>query len=152
MRNDYGVVVSGSAASTAASTKDSALKITERRYCYSFWKQKPLSRRTMSTQSSSRSSFYSTSSQCNNDKRSSSETFKLQLKEAIMHKLHALGRKSRSADKKKKKKKKQASKDNSNSNSYERMIAEFVIGTREGSKGKDEFGDTPVTNESKKKA
>merc|ERR1719491_1242340 len=144
MRNDYGVVVSGSAASTAASTKDSAIKITERRYCYSFWKQQPLSRRTMATQSSSsRSSLYSTS-QCNNEKRSS-ETFKLQLKEA-MHKLNDLGRKSRSEDKKKKKKKKKkqaSNKDNSNSNSYERMIAEFVIGTRESSEGKDELGGTP---------
>merc|ERR1712085_162420 len=59
MRNDDGVA-SGSASSTAASSKDSAInKITERRYFYSFWKQQPLSRRTMSTQSSTRSFLYS---------------------------------------------------------------------------------------------
>merc|ERR1712194_261433 len=129
MMNDDGVV-SGSAASTEASTKDSAMKITERRrYCYSFWKQTPLSRRMMSTQSSSRSSLYSTTSQCNNKKRSSSETFKVQFKEAIMHKLiNDLGRKSRREEKKKKKKQasnKDNSNSNSNSNNYELMIAEL---------------------------
>jgi len=135
MMNDDGVMCGSTStaastskeSATAASTKDSAIKTTDRRRNFSsFCKQKSLSRRTLSTQSSSRSSLYSTST-CNSDKRSS-ETFKLQLKET-MHKLNDLGRKSRMEGKKKKeekKKKKQSSEDsNNNSNSYERMIAEL---------------------------
>merc|ERR1712194_698041 len=102
----------------------SAIQTTERRRNFSsFCKQKAFSRRTLSTQSSSRSSLYSTST-CNSDKRSS-ETFKLQLKET-MYKLNDLGRKSRMEGKKKKEEKKQSSEDsNNNNNSYERMIAEL---------------------------
>merc|ERR1712238_89382 len=88
-----------------------------------------LSKRTIATQSSSTSSFqlYNTSSKCNSNKKRSSETFKLQIKEAI-HKLHDLGRRtsrSEDEDKKKKKKKKNQSSKDSNSNSYELMIAEL---------------------------
>merc|ERR1719491_1382227 len=129
MLKDDGVV-SGSVVSTAASsTKDAAIKTEEHRhYSSSFCNKTSLSKRTIATQSSSKSSFqlHNTSSKCNSNKRSS-ETFKLQIKEA-MHKLHDLGRrKSRSEDKKKKKKKKkkQSSKDSSNSNSYELMLAEL---------------------------
>ena len=135
MMKDDGVVLSGSVISTAASsTKDSAIKTEKQhRHASSFCRKKSsLSKRTMATQSSSKSSFqlHNTSSKCNSNKRSS-ETFKLQIKEAI-NKLHDLQRrKSRSENKKKKKKKKkmkmkmnQSSKD-SNSNSYELMIAEL---------------------------
>ena len=131
MMNNDGVV-SGSVTSTAASsTKDSAAIKTEEhhRHSSSFCNKTSLSKRTIATQSSSKSSFqlHNTSNKCNSNKKRSSETFKLQIKEAI-NKLHDLGRrKSRSEDKKKKKKmkkKNQLSKD-SNSKNYELMIAEL---------------------------
>jgi len=107
--------------STSASTEGSAIKTADHRRSSSFCRKKSLPGKSISTRSP-KSSLYSTS-KCN-DSEMSSETIKLQIKEA-MNKLNNLGRKaSRSEGKKKKKKKKQSSED-SNSNSWERMISEL---------------------------
>merc|ERR1712085_100383 len=103
--------------STSASTEGSAIKTADHRRSSSFCRKKSLPGKSISTRSP-KSSLYSTS-KCN-DSEMSSETIKLQIKEAM----NKLGRKASRSEGKKKKKKKQSSED-SNSNSWERMISEL---------------------------